>query len=310
MRGRPLASIEVDGHPRIAEGTGGMVSWRYVTPEYFKVFGIPLVRGRAFQERDRDASDFTAILSQSLARRLFPNEDPIGRRILKGPHGEWTTVVGVAADVTNLGAARESWPEYYVLRKHAIDFNFQNAEPPIGWRSAVVIARTATPAIAAASIRDIVSSIEPALPLEIATMPQNLRELDQRPRFYALLLTAFAAMGVLIAAVGLFGVMSFLVTQRTREIGVRMALGATPAAILRMTLASAGRWTLAGILLGTAGSLAAARVLRSLLFHVAPWDPAALLAAAIGLCVVALGATAAPARRAAALDPNRTLREE
>src|SRR5205085_7919375 len=136
-------------------------------------------------------------------------------------------------------------------RKHSSDFNFQNQEPPAGWRSAVVVARTAVdPKLAAASIRGILKSLDPALPVEMETMEQRVEEIDQRPRFYAVLLSGFAGMGVLIAAVGLFGVMSFLVAQRTREIGVRMALGATPASIVHMTLASAARWTAAGVVIG------------------------------------------------------------
>jgi len=312
MRGRPLAAIDIEGRPRRPEGTGGMVGWRYVTPGYFATLGIPIVRGRPFTEQDRDPSAFAAILSESLARRMFPHEDPIGKRILQGPHGEWTTVIGVARDVTNLGATRESWPEYYIVRKHSADFNFANQEPgSSAWRSAIVLARTAVdPRLAASSIRAILGSLDPALPVEMETMRQRLEEIDQRPRFYAVLLAVFAAMGVLIAAVGLFGVMSFLVAQRAREIGVRMALGATPARILRMTLAWAARWTLAGVVIGAGGSLAAARLLRSLLFQVGPGDPAAVFAAIAVLGAVALLAAAAPARRASRLDPIETLRQE
>ncbi len=141
-------------------------------------------------------------------------------------------------------------------------------------------------------------------------MRERLREIDQRPRFYALLLAAFAAIGVVIAAVGLFGVMSFLVAQRTREIGVRMALGATPGRVVGMVLYSAARWTTAGIVLGAAGSLATARLLRSLLFQVQPADPIAASAAIVLLCVAALAAVAAPAQRASRLDPVQTLRHE
>jgi len=148
------------------------------------------------------------------------------------------------------------------------------------------------------------------LPVEIETMHQRLREIDQRPRFYAFLLAAFAALGALIAAVGLFGVMSFLVAQRTREIGVRMALGATRAHIVRLTLASAARWTLAGAVLGAAASLAATRLLRSLLFETQPADPVTTAAAVAILCAVNLVAAIAPARRAASLDPMETLRHE
>ncbi|HTQ54021.1 MAG TPA: ABC transporter permease [Bryobacteraceae bacterium] len=310
-RGRPFAAIDVEGQPRRPEGTGGMVGWRYVTPGYFSVLGIPIVRGRPFTAQDREPSAFAAILSETLARKLFPHADPIGRHILSGPQGQWTTVVGVARDVTNLGATRESWPEYYIVRKPAADFNFENQEPNSGWRSAFVIARTAiSPRLAAGSIRAVLQSLDPALPVEIQTMDQRLREIDQRPRFYAILLGAFAGLGALLAAVGLFGVMSYLVAQRTREIGVRMALGATRAHIVRLTLATAARSTAAGVALGAIASVVAARLLRALLFHVRPTDPAAVAAAVIALCAVALIAAAAPARRAARLDPLETLRHE
>ncbi len=220
-------------------------------------------------------------------------------------------MIGVARDVTNLGATRESWPEFYILRKPAVDFNYQRQEPPIGWRSAVVLLRTAVdPKLAASSLREIIGSLDRTLPVEVETMRQRLQEVDQRPRFYAVLLAVFAGMGVLIAAVGLLGVISFLVAQRTREIGVRMALGATPAQIVRLTMASAMRWTAAGVVLGAAGSLAAAQLLRSLLFQVEPGDPAAIGAAVAELCGVALVAAAAPARRASRLDPIDTLRQD
>jgi len=269
------------------------------------------VRGRPFTEQDRDPAAFPVILSESLARRLFPQENPIGKRILKGPQGQWTVVIGVARDVTNLGATRESWPEFYILRKHSADYHFQQQEPPTGWRAAAVIARTSVdPRLAASSIRSILGSLDPTLPVEMETMHQRLQGIDQRPRFYAILLAVFAAMGVVIASVGLFGVVSFLVAQRTQEIGVRMALGATPARIGRMTLASAARWTLAGVAIGAGGSLAAARLLRSLLFQVGPGDPAAIGAAMVLLCAVTLVAAAAPARRASRLDPGRTLHHE
>ena len=310
-RGRPLSTIAVEGQPTRPEGTGGMVNWRYVTPGYFPALGIPIVRGRAFGEQDRAAPAFTTVLSESLARRMFPNENPIGKRILRGPHGEWTTVVGVARDVTNFGATRESAPEFYVLRRSTVDFNFENAEPPAGWRAAAVVARTSVdPRLAETSLREILRSLDPTLPVEMQTMEQRLKELDQRPRFYAILLATFAAMGVTIAAVGLFGVLSFLVALRTREIGVRVAFGATPRRIVSMTMGLAARWTIAGIILGTAGAVAAGRVLRTLLFQIQPLDPAALVGATLVLVMIALSAAAIPARRAARVDPVEALRQE
>jgi putative ABC transport system permease protein len=182
MRGGPLAVIEIEGRAARPEGTGGTVGWRYVTPGYFAALRIPIVRGRAFTERDRDPGAFTAILSESLARRLLPYENPIGKRILKGPQGEWTTVIGVARDATNLGRTRQSWPEYYIVRKHTPDFNFRNQEPPAGWRSAVVIARTsADPNLTASSIRSILAPLDPALPVEMGTMQQHVREIGRDP---------------------------------------------------------------------------------------------------------------------------------
>ncbi len=317
MRGRPLASIEIEGEPRRPEGTGGMVGWRFVTPDYFRVLGIPIVRGRPFTAQDRAPSAFVTILSQSLARRMFPTKDPIGKRLLiGGPQGEheqppWTTVIGIARDVTNLGATRESWPEYYVVRKPSIDLNFRNAEPPTGWRSAVVVAHTAIdPRVAQRSLRAVLASLDPSLPVKLETMRGQLAEIDARPRAYAFLLTVFAGIGVFLAAVGLFGVMSFLVAQRTREIGVRMALGATPAGILRLTLRSAAGWIAWGVVLGAAASLAATRLLRSLLFQVQPADPTAIAAAIAVIWAVALLSAGWPALRASQLDPVKTLRQE
>ena len=311
MHGRPFSTIDVEGRPPVPEGTGGMVAFRYITPGYFTALGVPIVRGRPFTERDRDPSSFPVILSETLARRLFPNQDPIGKQILRGPDGQWSTVIGIARDVANNGVTRETWPEFYNLRKHAADYLYRRQGPNTLPMGGIAIARTAIdPQVAAASLRSLFASLDPTLPVEVATMHQRLQEIDQRPRFYAILLAVFAAMGVLIAAVGLFGVMSFLMAQRAREVGVRMALGATPADIVRMTLASAGRWAAAGVIVGAFGSFATARLLRSLLFHVEPGDPAAIAAAVATLCAVTLIAAAAPARRASKVDPAITLRQD
>lgn len=310
-RARPLASIEVEGRPRRPEGTGGMVAWRYVTPGYFSTLGIPVLRGRGFTQHDRDPNTYTVVLSNTLSQRLFPNDDPIGKPILKGPQGQWFTVAGIVGDVKNLGPARASEPEYYLARKPAADFVFQNQEPPTGWRAASIIARTAIdPKLVANSIRSLVAELDPTLPVQMETMPQRLNDITERPRFNAILLSVFAAMGLVLAAIGLFGVMSFLVAQRTREIGVRMALGATPAHVLRLTLLQSARWTAAGVVVGMVGSVIAARLLRSLLFQVQPGDPRIVGTALVVLCGAAMLAAIGPARRAARLDPMETLRQE
>jgi putative ABC transport system permease protein len=221
-------------------------------------------------------------------------------------------VVGVAADARNRGAEKTSAPEYYFVRKSMPDVTWANQEPPRGWRGAVAVVRTAVdPKLAASGLRSLFASLDPTLPVEISTMRARLDLGTGRPRFQATLLAAFAAIGLLLAtAVGLGGVMSFLVAQRRREIGVRMALGATPGSIVRLTLAFAARSIAAGLTIGGAGAYVAARWLRSQLFQVAEGDPRPFAFAAALLVIVALIAAAGPARRAARVDPMTTLRAE
>jgi predicted permease len=310
-RGRPLWTIDIEGRPQRPEGSGGMVAWRYVTPNYFAAMGIPIRRGRPFTQLDRGAETYSVVLSETTARLMFPGEDPLGKRIQRGPQGQWFTVVGVAADARNAGAEKAGGPEYYFVRKSMPDLTWANQEPPLGWRGAVAIVRTPVdPKLAAASLRSLFTALDPTLPVEISSMRERLDQATGRPRFQATLLTAFAGIGVLLAAVGLSGVMSFLVAQRRREIGVRMALGATPGSIVALTLAFAARSTAAGLLIGAAGALVMTRWLRAQLFQVAPGDPRPIAAAALLLVLVALIAAAGPARRAARTDPMTTLRAE
>ena len=310
-RGRPLSTITVEGVPRRPEGTGGMVSWRYVTPGYFAALGIPILSGRGFTEADRDASARSVIVGESLARRLFPGQDAaLGKHILED-HGAWYTVVGVSRTVRNRGPAADADPEFYMLRKPAIDDTFRRAEPFTGWRAATVVVRTSvSPEFVARELRQTLASLDRTLPVETQTMQERLGQVNARPRFYAWLLGLFAAIALALAAFGLFGLMSFLVARRTREFGVRVALGATPAAIMRAALGSAARWVGAGILCGIGGSLAVARSLRSILYRADAVDPMVLAAGVALLAAVAFAAAAIPARRAARLQPLEALREE
>ena len=295
------------------DGTVGMVSWRYVTPGYFAALGIPILRGRGFTDPDRDADARAVILGESLARRLFPGQDPIGKHILQdlGSRGPWYTVVGVSRTVRNRGLSADAAPEFYMLRKPVVDDNFRRAEPPTGWRETTAVVRTSlAPALVARELRQTLASLDRTLPVETETMHERVEQVNARPRFYAWLLGLFAAIALALAAFGLFGVMSFLVARRTREFGVRVALGATPAAIMRAALGNAARWVGAGILCGIAGSLAVARSLRSILYGADAVDPAVLAAGVAILAAVALAAAALPARRAARLQPLEALREE
>jgi putative ABC transport system permease protein len=308
MRSTIFARIENPGHPPTAEGTGGMVGWRAVTPGYFSALGILVLRGRAFRDEDLFPNENPVILNDALAKALFPNEDPLGKQLRMGFSdgmqlvAPWRTVVGIAANVKNNGIAEQADPEYYVPWKES---------PDIYPGSAHVILRTPLNAQAVAQwIRTETASLDPTLPVKIETMSQRIGKLTQRPRFQAVLLAMFAAMGVVLAAIGVYGVVGYLVAQRTQEIGVRVALGATPRAILKLVMENAARWTMAGALLGVAGSWFGARLLESLLFEVKARDPWLLGSALLLLIAVAMVAAWVPARRAMRVDPIEALRYE
>ncbi len=294
--------IDIAGRPRAAEGTGGMVTWRAVTPGYFAALGIPILRGRGFEEQDRDPQRNTVVLSDLLARRLFPGEDALGKQIQPGRSGPWRTVIGVAGNVKNGGIMDPDDPEFYVVRHHAPE--------PFGRTATAILSGPVDPAALARWVRTEVAALDPQLPVNIATLDQSVGKLAQRPRFNAWLLGLFAAMGLLLSAIGLYGVISFLVAERTPEIGVRMALGATPGAVARLVLGHAARWTLAGAALGVVGSWFAARLLAAMLFHVSARDPWILAAAVAALLSTAMLAAWVPSRRAARVDPMQALRQE
>jgi len=294
--------IDVQGRPRNPGGTGGMVTWRSVTSGYFAALGIPILRGRGFDEEDRDPRRHPVIISGTLARRLFPGESPLGRQIQPGRSGPWLTVVGVAGNVKNSGLREPDDPEFYVPRQHS----------PEGLASTAtaILRGPADPRALARLIRSEVGALDPGLPVQIETLSQRVGKLAERPRFNAWLLGLFAAMGLLLAAIGIYAVVSFVVAQRTREIGVRMSLGASPAAVSRLVLAHAARWTAAGALPGVAASLVAARWLQTLLFEVPAADPGTPAAVIAGLFAIALLAAWLPARRAARVEPLEALRHE
>ena len=314
-RAMPYFALNVEDRPALPQGAGGYVAWRYITPGYFAALGIPVLRGRAFTEQERNSPELPMILSETLARRLFPGyprgRDPIGAHVLRTASGAWHTVVGVAGDVPNLGLERQPDPEFYLLRKHLPDDTFRNQAPGDGWRAATVVVRSPLQAQAMADLlRADLAGLDPTLPVTIESMRERFDRLTQTPRFNAVLLSGFAGAGLLLAAIGIYGVVAFWVGQRTREIGVRMALGATPSTIVKLFLFHAARWTAAGLCLGLAGSLAATRLLRGLLFDVPERDVGSVAAATAILSAAALAAAWLPSWRAARIDPISTLREE
>lgn len=311
VRSMIYSLIEVEGRPRVPQGTGGMAAWRAVTPGFFETLGIPIGRGRSFVESDRDPVENSMILGETLARKLLGNEDPIGKHIRTGNSGPWYTVVGIAGAIKNNGPSNPGDPEYYVVRKHMPDLGLQNRFPPDGARQAVLLVRSRMkPDAMTQWIRSSIAAVDPGLPVTIQRMEERVSRLAARPRFNAVLLSVFAGAGLLLAAIGLYGVMAFLVVQRTREIGIRMALGATRMSIIGMVMSHAGRWTAAGCLLGLAGSLSLTRVLKSLLFDAPGQDLTALAGAFVTLIAVVFVAAWLPSRRAATVDPMHALRHE
>jgi predicted permease len=302
-----FAAIRVNGRPLPQEGTGGTVAWRSVTPGYFPALDIPIVRGRGFAEADRNPDRYALILNDTLARRMFPGEDPIGKRLQPGLDGPWYTVVGVAANVKNSGINSPADPEFYYVRRHATDDVWLTRNGPA---SSLIIRTSANPKATAEWLRSEIAELDPSLPVTIETMNQRVSKFAERPRFDAILLSLFAAMGVLLAAIGIYGVISFLVTQRTQEIGVRMALGARAEDILRWVAGNGLKPVIAGGAVGLILAVAVSRMLTSLLFGVKPSDPASFCIASLSLVAVGLLASYIPARRAARVDPMVALRYE
>ncbi|HTT17919.1 MAG TPA: ABC transporter permease [Candidatus Sulfotelmatobacter sp.] len=297
-----FAALRVEGKPPLAEGTGGTVAWRWVTPDYFRALSIPILRGRGFSEADRNSADHFMILSQSLAGYIFQNENPTGRHVQPGLEGPWYTVVGVAADVKNGGLMGGDEPEYYRLRRNY----------PEDWgRDASVT--VATPIALGAMehwMRSEIAVIDSTIAAVSQTMGERVSKLADRPRFEAALLGLFAMIGILLAAIGIYGVIAFLVAQRTPEIGVRMAMGATKMDILELMGMQGLRMIAAGTLIGLTIAVAASRSLSTLLFGVRPDDPLSFASVCLLLAFVAGVATWIPASRAMKVDPSEALRHD
>jgi predicted lysophospholipase L1 biosynthesis ABC-type transport system permease subunit len=244
------------------------------------------------------------ILSIALASRMFPGQDPIGQHVKPVPGGPWFTVLGVAANVKNSGLRADDTPEYYQLWRTAAD-DWQQPH------SAVLMVKTAlAPQAVEPWIRAQIGGVDATVPVDVQTLNERVVKLADRPRFETALLGFFAIIGLIMAVIGLYGVMAFRTVQRTQEIGVRMALGAQRPDILRLVLSEGMRLVFVGSVVGLVAALSLSRVLKSLLFSVGPHDPVSYIAVTVVLAMVALIAVLLPARRAASVDPSEALRAE
>jgi predicted permease len=275
------------------------IGLRHVTPQYLETFGIPLVRGRTFREADWNGEP-VVVLNQSAARVLFPETRAVGARIRSAANGPWHTVIGVASDVRNGRSLTDSpVPEMYML-----------ARPGWGPTGRLSLRTTASPADAAAFLRQITADLDPKQFVTIQTADAQLTILTSQPRFIAWLLAAFAALALLVAAAGLYSVASYLVAQRGRDIGVRIALGASPRDVARQVLEEAGRWIGAGAVLGGMLGWMGTRALRSQLYQVDALDPWSWAGALLALSVAVIAAVVRPAHRAARVDPVAALKAD
>jgi len=273
-----------------------------LAPGTFSALGIPLRRGRDFNDGDRPDAPLAAIVNETLARRALPGQDPLGRTIYC-PYDSFKpmTIVGVVGDVRQGGPASAPMPECFMsYQQHRYNGNTLS-----------VVVRTAMdPNAMVEEMRRVVHRRSPEVPVKFTTMQAALSENVAAPRFRTVLLGIFAGLAVALAMAGVYGVMAYAVGQRTNEIGLRMALGASPGDVLRLVLRQAFGLAGAGLLIGLVAAAAATRLLTSMLFEVKPADPLTYAAVAALLSIVALAASYIPARRAARVDPLMALRQE
>jgi putative ABC transport system permease protein len=287
-----------EGQP-YTQATNTASQYRPISNGYFQAMQIPLLEGREFNQFDTKDSTPVVILTQSMARRLFPDEDAVGKRVLFGPKSP-VEIIGVVGDV--------KWAALDIPDDMASYAPFNQNPAPF---FVIVVRSQSNPSSIAATISDAVHKIDKDLPVsKIATMDDALDTTLAQRRFYLLLMCGFAGLALLLAAVGTYGVISYSVAERTHEVGIRMALGATRATVVSLVVRQALVVGVIGVAIGIAGAYALTRVLKTVLFEVSPTDPITFALVALFLILVSLLASYAPARRATRVDPILALRYE
>jgi len=296
MRGNYVLSFEVRGRAPARPGEGPSANFRAIGPRYFDTLSIPLVRGRAFTAADADHGQHVAIVDEAFVKKHFPGEDPIGQglNIGNGSGNVFYDIVGVVGSVHYEGLDTTAAPTMYVPMMQD-DFSTM-------W--VLARAKGGDPSQLAGPARQAVREIDSALPAySLSPLATIVSDSVAQRRFSMLLLALFAAVALFLPGVGLYGVVAYAVSQRTREIGLRMAIGARPGQVMKMIVGGGMTLALAGVAIGVAGALALSRLVRTMLFEVEPSDPASYLATAVLLLAVAALACYIPARRAMRVDP-------
>jgi putative ABC transport system permease protein len=304
----------IDAHPSTDQPYSGGAQWRIVSPGYFETFRIPLIRGRLFTDRDEGGAAPVVLISESMAKQFWPQSDPLGEIITvggksMGPEFEEPPrqIIGVLADVRDLGLNSSPEPTMYVPIAQMSDRLTAFLGGSIAW---VIRTKGAPYSLSADIQRELRTASGGSPAADVRSMDQVVRESTARNEFNMTLLSIFAGVALLLAAIGIYGLMAYSVQQRTQEIGIRMALGAQPGDVLRMVLRHGLLLCLVGIAVGISGAFAVIRLMKSLIFGVSPTDPMTFVSVAVLLAGVAFVACWIPARRAAHMDPMGALRHE
>jgi predicted permease len=297
------ANFSIDGRPDFTPEEQIEVPIDSITPNYFEVMDVPLVGGRYFDARDTEASTPVVIVNEAMARRFWSGEDPVGRRIKYGrssSQAPWMTIVGVVADTRRTGYESAVRPETYLPQSQGTEFAMT-----------LVVRTSGEPEAALAPLRGVLRDMDPAVALQApGPLADRVREMTAGRRLNTSLLTAFAAVAALLAGVGIYGVIAHAVERRRRELGVRVALGASASRILGLVLREGLALAAAGLAAGLLAAFALSRFLASLLYEVSATDPATFAAIAGLAVLVACAASLVPAVRALRVDPVTALRAE
>ncbi|MGP0071560.1 MAG: ABC transporter permease [Bryobacteraceae bacterium] len=302
-------NFQIEGQPRMSESVDQpRAKFRTASGGYFAALGIPLLRGRLFDDRDNQRTPRVVVINETAARRYWPGENPIGKRILSGLDGaEWSTIIGVVGDVKHLGLDVDTSPETYYHYLQIPPDTMNLAEGTMG----LAIRTTLDPDSIASAVRGELRLLDPGQPVfNVETMRQRLSSSTSQPRFRTFLISAFAGLALVLAALGLYGVVAYSVSQRMTELSIRVALGAQPGGILQLVLFRALGLAGIGLAIGIAVSLAASRVISRFLFGIHATDPVTLGLVCLIVLSVALTASLVPALRAARVDPALALRAE
>jgi putative ABC transport system permease protein len=301
-------NFQIEGQPHVSGADQPRAKFRTASGGYFVALGIPLIRGRLFDSRDNQQTPKAVIINQTAARRYWPNDNPIGKRILSGiDDDQWSTIIGVVGDVKHAGLDSDTNPEtyYHYLQIPPQAMNFAEAT------MALAIRTSGDPSAAASAIRGELRTLDPSQPIfNVHTMQDLVEGSVAQPRFRTFLISTFAGLALVLATLGLYGVVAYSVSQRTAELGIRVALGAQPGNILKLVIFHAAGLAAIGLVIGITVTLAGSRIFARFLFGVRATDPITLVATSVILLLVTLGASLVPALRAARIDPATALRAE